>query len=344
MRYIDLRSDTVTMPTQAMRDAMYKAEVGDDVFSDDPTVNELEALAARILGKEDALLVTSGTQGNIVSVMAQTRRGDAILLGRGCHIADHEAGSYAMLAGVSAIFAEDDNGVMRPESVQSLIRDDSGLQEARTGLICVENAHSNGNVVPVKVMAQIYEIAQKHGVPVHLDGARLFNAAAYLGIDVKEMTRHCDTVMCCLSKGLCAPAGSVVAGSRAFIGRARKLRKALGGGMRQAGFLAAAGKLALTDMTARLRDDHANARYLAQRLLRLPDVQLTLDDVKINMVYFKAAWPQAFADALPEKMLQKGVKILPRHGGEFRFVTNHDVTREDCDAVIDALIEIINQK
>lgn len=342
MRYIDLRSDTVTMPTQAMRKAMFEAEVGDDVFSDDPSVNALEEFAARLLGKEDALLVASGTQGNIVSIMAQTRRGDAMILGRGCHIADHEAGTYAMLAGVSAAFAEDDNGIMRPESVSSLIRDDSGLQEARTGLICVENAHSNGNVVPHEAMARIYETAKRSGVPVHLDGARIFNAAVYLGIDVKEMTRYCDSVMCCMSKGLCAPIGSIVAGGYEFIRRARKIRKALGGGMRQAGFIAEAGKLALTDMPLRLRDDHDNARYLAESLQTLRGVRLNLDSVKINMVYFKADWPDDFINALPAKMMERQIKILPQYQGEFRFVTNNDVTREDCDIVISVISELLS--
>lgn len=344
MRYIDLRSDTVTMPTQAMRDAMYKAEVGDDVFSDDPSINELEALAAQILGKEDALLVTSGTQGNMVSIMAQTRRGDALILGPGCHIAGHEAGTYAMLAGVSAVFAKDDNGIMHPESVRGLIRDDSELQEARTGLICVENAHSNGNVVSLDVMAQIYEIAQENGVPVHLDGARIFNAATYLGVDVKEMTKNCDSVMCCMSKGLCAPVGSVVAGSGEFIRRARKIRKALGGGMRQAGFIAEAGKLALTDMTIRLREDHDNARYLAEKLQKLRGINLDLASVKINMVYFRVDWVREFIDELPAKMLENQIKILPPYCGEFRFVTNNDITREDCDTVINVLTELMKHK
>lgn len=332
------------MPTQAMRDAMYKAEVGDDVYSDDPTINELETLAAKILGKESALLVTSGTQGNIASVMSHTRRGDSIILGQGCHIAVHEAGSYAMLAGVSAVFAEDDGGIMRPESVRSLIRDDSELQEARTGLVCVENAHSNGNVVPVEVMAEIYKTAREHGVPVHLDGARLFNAATYLGVDVIEMTQYCDSVMCCLSKGLCAPVGSVVAGSREFIQRARKLRKALGGGMRQAGFIAAAGKLALTDMTARIKEDHDNARYLAEKLAKLPGVTVKSKLVKINMVYFTADWPESFCSSLSAKMLEKGIKMSGKFQGEFRLVTNNDVSREDCDTVVDALHELVGSK
>lgn len=337
MRYIDLRSDTVTMPTREMREAMYRAEVGDDVFSDDPTVNEFESFAADTLGKEAALLVTSGTQGNMVSMLAHTRRGDAVILGPGCHIADHEAGTYAMLAGVSAVFAEASDGVMRPESVAELIRDDSGLQDARTGLVCVENAHSNGNVIPLDVMAGIYKAAKEEAVPVHLDGARIFNAAAYLGAEVKDLTRHCDSVMCCLSKGLCAPVGSVVAGDREFIRRARKARKALGGGMRQAGFIAAACKLALTEMPKRLYEDHENARWLASELGSLSGVSIDISRVKINMIFFSVDWDGAFAEALPEKLLAKGIKILPPAKKEFRFVTNSGVSRDDCGAVVEAI-------
>ncbi len=344
MRYIDLRSDTVTMPTQAMREAMFKAEVGDDVYGDDPSVNSFEALAANILGKESALLVTSGTQGNCLCVMSQTRRGDAVIMGRDCHIAGHEAGSYAMLSGVSAAFPEQENGVMDPESIKNLLRDDSELQEARTGLVCVENAHSNGNVIPLENMADIYELAKSRGVPVHLDGARIFNAAVALKADVKELTQYCDTVMCCISKGLCAPIGSVVAGSREFVARARKLRKALGGGMRQAGFIAEAGKLALTNMTGRLAQDHENALELGRMLSELPGVTVLFDRLKINMVYFTVTWPRELTDSLPDKLLKRGIKILPLFLGEFRFVTNKDVTREDCHYVINVLKELVYQK
>jgi threonine aldolase len=344
MRSIDLRSDTVTLPTQAMRDAMYTAEVGDDVYLDDPAINRFEELAADILGKEAAMLVTSGTQGNIVCVMGHTRRGDAIIIGRDSHIAGHEAGSYAMLAGVSAQFPAQENGVMDPESIRKMIRDDAELQEARTGLVCVENAHSNGNVIPLGNMAEIYAIAKENGVPVHFDGARAFNAAEVLGVDVRALTQHCDSVMCCASKGLCAPVGSVVAGSRAFIARARKIRKALGGGMRQAGFIAEAARIALTEMPARLREDHENARELGRMLSGLPGVKVLEERLKINMVYFTVTWPQAFCAALPGELSKRGIKILPLSDGEFRFVTNKDVTAADCAYVIDVLKELLIQK
>lgn len=336
MRFIDLRSDTVTQPTPAMREAMYKAALGDDVFDDDPTVKELENLAATLWGKEAALFVTSGTQGNAVAIMAHTRRGDALLMGKGCHIADHEAGSYAMLAGVSPCFAEDENGVLRPDSVRALLHDDSELQVARTGLVCLENSLSNGCVAPVTNLSEIYVIARERGVPVHLDGARLYNAAAALGVPIRDLTKSCDSVTCCLSKGLCAPVGSVVAGSRNFIARAKKIRKALGGGMRQAGVLAAAGIIALTDMTQRLQEDHENAKYLASKIQAFPGIQLDEALVETNMIFFTTALSQPQIQRFIAEMLERGIKILTA-GSVFRFVTHHDVTRQDCDTVLTAM-------
>lgn len=336
MRFIDLRSDTVTQPTPAMREAMYKAVLGDDVFDDDPTVKELESLAAALWGKEAALFVTSGTQGNAVAVMAHTRRGDALLMGKGCHIADHEAGSYAMLAGVSPCFAEDENGVLRPDRVRALLHDDSELQVARTGLVCLENSLSNGCVAPVSNLLEIYDIARERGVPVHLDGARLYNAAAALGVPIRDLTKSCDSVTCCLSKGLCAPVGSVVAGSRDFIARAKKIRKALGGGMRQAGVLAAAGIIALTDMTQRLQEDHENAKYLASKIKAFPGIQLDEALVETNMIFFTTTLSQPQIQRFIAGMLERGIKILTA-GCVFRYVTHHDVTRQDCDTVLAAM-------
>lgn len=342
MRYIDLRSDTVTLPTDDMRNAIFSAEVGDDVFDDDPTVKELEELAAQILGKESALFVTSGTQGNAICVMANTHRGDAIIVGRGCHILGHEAGSYAMLAGVSPCVPDDTRFAMNPQSVESLILDDSELQMARTGLICLENAHSNGVVIPLDNMQKIYEIAHRKGVPVHLDGARIFNAALVLGVDVKEMTKCCDTVMCCLSKGLCAPVGSVVAGSKEFIKKAKKLRKTLGGGLRQAGFLAAAGKLALTDMVERLKEDHDNAQYLAHKMSLIKGVTVQSDLLDIDMIFYDVDWCDDLKSIYTGEMKKRGIKVTG-YDGLYRMVTNKDVTREDCDRVSIAMEEIVTE-
>lgn len=333
MRYIDLRSDTVTQPTQAMRDAMARAVVGDDVFDDDPTVKELEAYAAGLLGKEAALFVTSGTQGNACALMAWTRRGDCVVLAPTSHIADHEAGSYAQLAGVSVRFPQSADGAMDPGSVRACLTDDSDLQTAPTGLVVIENAHSTGAAVPLSNMKAVYEAAQEQGVPVHLDGARLFNAAAALGVgDVKELTQYSDTVMCCLSKGLCAPAGSILAGPRDVIYRAKRARKVLGGGLRQAGFLAAAGKLALTKMTARLSDDHENAKYLGTLLDGIEGVHVFSSRIQTDMVFFTADWDAQKAARYPAYMLEHGVKVTGLLGGEYRMVTHHDISRSDCEA------------
>lgn len=339
MRWIDFRSDTVTQPTPAMRDAMAHAEVGDNVFNDDPTVKKLERLAAEKLGKEAALFVSSGTQGNAVALLANTRRGDAVIMSRICHIADHEAGSYAMLAGISPCFIPEEDGVLPAEQVAFHIQDGRDYMAAPTGLICLENGMSNGKVAPIENMQAVYSVAKERGIPVHLDGARLFHAAASLQTDVAALTANCDTVMCCLSKGLCAPVGSVIAGSQDFIQRAWKWRKILGGGTRQAGILAAAGMIALDQMTARTQEDNELARYLAEQLTALPGVHLTVSDVMINMVFFSVTWPHAVVAALPERLLAEGIKILPAYptaDGKtvFRFVTHHDITRADIDKLV----------
>lgn len=332
MRYIDLRSDTVTQPTQAMRDAMATAIVGDDVFDDDPTIHELEAYAAERLGKEAAVFVTSGMQGNACALMAHTRRGDCVIIDPHSHIAEHEAGSYGQLSGVSLRFPQSVNGTMDPDSVRACLTDDSDVQVAPATLVVVENAHSTGAVVSLDNMRAVYETAHEKGVSVHLDGARLFNAAAVLGVsDVREMTQYCDTVMCCLSKGLCAPVGSIVAGPKDLIWRARRARRILGGGLRQGGFLAAAGLIALRDMTDRLKEDHENAAHLGALLDQIDGVQVFRDRLDIDMVFFTTDWNEDKAARYPTWMLEHGVKVTGCAGGEYRMVCHHDISRADCD-------------
>lgn len=338
MQIIDLRSDTVTQPTQAMRDAMYHAVVGDDVFEDDPTVLELESYAAQRLGKEAALFVTSGMQGNMCALLAHTRRGDCAIIAPTAHIAAHEAGSYGQLAGLSLRFPKCENGVMNPDSVRSCITDDSDVQIAPTTLIVMENAHSTGSVVPLDNMRTIFEIARAHQIPVHLDGARLFNAAAALGVsDAKELTQYCDSVMCCLSKGLCAPVGSILAGDKAFIHRARRARRILGGGLRQVGFLAAAGMVALRDMTERVRQDHDNAKHLASLLEQIDGIHVFHDRTEINMIFFTADWDAEKAARYPGWMLTHGIKVTGMLDGEYRMVCHHDITRAFCETTADAV-------
>ena len=330
MRYIDLRSDTVTRPTLAMRAAMAAAEVGDDVYGDDPTVNELEALAAETLGFEAALFVTSGTMGNQLGIMSQTRRGDEIIAGANSHIFMHEVGAAAVLSGVTVRQVDYRNCIPVPAMVEAAIRPDD-IHEPPTSLICLENALANGRLVPVETMAEIRRIADEHGLNVHLDGARVFNAAAALGVDVKEITRYADSVSCCLSKGLCAPVSAIFAGRAETVKRARKCRKLLGGGMRQAGILAAAGILALKEMPKRLSEDHANAKRLAELLSQIDGVSIDKDSVEINMVFFKLDRSAELKAALPEKMKQHGILINPEELGEFRFVTNNDVSAKDVE-------------
>ena len=263
MKQLDIRSDTVTKPTEEMRMAMYRAEVGDDVCGEDPTVIKLESIAADMVGKEAAVFVPSGTFGNQLSIFTHCQRGNEVILDNNCHIVEHEAGAAAIIAGVQLRPVKCVDGILSPDDVESLVRKVKDIHFPETGLVCMENAHSSGRVINPEKMRYIYEVSAKYNIPVHLDGARIFNAAVSLGVDVKEITGYCDSVMLCLSKGLGAPVGSILAGSADFIGNARYKRKIMGGGMRQAGVLAAPGIIALTKMVDRLEVDHKNASKLA---------------------------------------------------------------------------------
>ncbi|HQE66225.1 MAG TPA: low-specificity L-threonine aldolase [Bacillota bacterium] len=340
MRYIDLRSDTVTQPTDEMREAMAKAIVGDDVYGDDPTVCLLEKKAAVYAGKEAALFVPSGTMGNQLAVMTHTKRGNEIIAEENCHIIQHEVGAVAILSSAMVRTIRGEKGVMNPQDVLNAIRGND-IHYPETGLICMENALSNGTVVPLEVMKEIYTIARNHNIPVHLDGARLFNAAAYLGVDAAQITQYTDSVMFCLSKGMCAPVGSMLAGSKEFIEKARKNRKILGGGMRQAGILAAAGLIALEKMSKRLHIDHENAKYLAERLMSIPGIKLDYKDVQIDMVFFDMEETGISSDKLVDELFKKGIKINGAEGGLMRFVTNNDVTREDIDYTVQCIKELV---
>ena len=340
-KWIDLRSDTVTQPTQEMREAMYRAQVGDDVYGDDPTMNELERKAAEMLGKEEALFMASGIMGNAVAVMSHIQRGNEVILSDTAHIVAHEVGGAAVLSQAFIRTLHFKDGLFDAEQIRAAIRDRSNIHYPYTGLICVEEPLATGKVVPLERLQQVYKMAKEENIPVHMDGARIFNAATALGVDVKEIAACTDSVMFCLSKGLCAPVGSMLVGSKEYIERARRNRKMLGGGMRQCGFLAAAGLIALEVMTKRLQEDHDNAKYIAQRLQKMPGVTLDMNSVEINMVFFKLDAPKEVIDSLPEKMLEAGVKINGIEDGEFRFVTTHDTSREDIDRALDAFEKII---
>jgi len=322
---VDLRSDTVTKPTMEMRMAMALAEVGDDSYGDDPTVNRLEELAARLAGKEAAVYLPSGVMANEIAVMAWTSRGDEIIGEADCHIILNESPSPAILAQVVSRPLPSFRGAMDPAAVAAAIRP-AHPRAPRTGLVCLENTHnaSGGCVLPLHNLAAVAAVAHAAGVPVHLDGARMFNAAVTLGVDVQEITRHADSVMFCLSKGLCAPVGSMLAGTREFIAEARRCRKIVGGGMKQSGIIAAAGLIALTKMTSRLAADHARARRLAEGLAPLPGVQLDLETVQTNMVRLAVDGPVDAAETLAADLGEQGI-LFNAHGRSIRLVTHNDI-------------------
>ena len=330
---IDLRSDTVTRPTPSMRAAMAEAEVGDDVYRDDPTTNRLQELAAKTLGKEAALFVPSGTMGNQLSIMLHTSRGDELITHQSYHSILHEAGAVAMISGVNVRAVFSDDTIIYPGDILKNIRSDD-VHHPRTALLCLENALSNGRVVPLSVMREDYKIAKQNGIAVHLDGARIFNAATALGIDAAEIAACADSVQFCLSKGLCAPVGSIVCGTRDFIEKARRGRKSLGGGMRQTGVLAACGIISINEMTKRLGDDHANAKYLAAKLSEFNFIEIDPSTVEINMVFFKAPFD---APKFYDYMGKNGVKINPPDNGIYRFVTHYYIDKKDIDKIVELI-------
>lgn len=342
MKYIDLRSDTVTVPTQEMRDAMYKAEVGDDVYGEDPTVKKLEEMAADIMGKEAAMFVTSGTQGNQVSVMTHTHHGNEIILEERCHIITYEVGGIGYLSGVQAKTIRGNHGIMNPNDVESAIRT-KDIHYPITSLICLENTHNRagGTVTPIETMREIHEIARRHNIPVHLDGARIFNAATYLNVNVSEIAKSADSVMFCLSKGLCAPVGSMVCGTKEFINKARKYRKMLGGGMRQSGILAAAGIVALTKMTNRLQEDHDNARILAEGLNNIHGIKVDMDTVETNIIMSDISGTGMKGSELSKLLLEYGIKVNGADDYSVRFVTHYYVKKDDVEKVLDAINKIV---
>ena len=342
MKIIDLRSDTVTHPTPAMREAMYRAEVGDDVFGEDPTVNRLEEMAAERLGKEAALFVASGTMGNLVSLLTHCGRGDEAIVGDRSHTYLFEQGGMAALGGITPRpIPNQPDGTLRLEDIEGAIRGDN-VHFPRTRLICLENTHNmcDGAALTVEYTAQVAGLAHDHGLQLHLDGARVFNAAAALGVDVREVVRGVDSVTFCLSKGLCAPVGSVVCGSADFIAEARRARKVVGGGMRQAGILAAAGIVALEQVADRLGEDHARASRLAQGLAEIPGVEVF--PVASNILYFRLAQGVSKTpEQVVEGLAQRGVRVLGRLDGRFRLVTHYWISDEDVEVAIEALRAVI---
>ncbi|MFZ5626053.1 MAG: low-specificity L-threonine aldolase [Bacillota bacterium] len=338
MKYIDLRSDTVTQPTEEMRQAMARAEVGDDVYGEDPTVRRLEEKAAELFGKEAALLVPSGTMGNQLAVLAHTQRGDEVIVEAEAHIFFYEVGGLGALAGVQTRTIRGEKGVLPAARVREAIRL-SDIHFPRTALICLENTHNRagGTVMGLQEMEAIGQIGKEYQIPIHLDGARIFNAATYLGLPVRVLTKDMDSVMFCLSKGLAAPIGSMLVGSAQFIARARRLRKMLGGGMRQAGIIAAAGLVALETMVERLAEDHRRARQLAEGLAAIPGLKVDRERVQTNIVVADIGATGLSPAVFLGKLKEQGVLAAAFGGNLVRFVTHKDI--DDLD-IGQALLEI----
>jgi threonine aldolase len=333
---IDIRSDTVTGPTEEMRRAMAGAEVGDDVYGDDPTVNRLEELGAEMLGKEAAVFVPSGTFGNQLALFTWCARGTEVVLGEECHILVHEAGAASVIAGVQTRPVPAPDGILSPSLGRRLRRRD--LHAPETSLICLENANSLGRAVPLTEMDAVRKIADEWGLPVHLDGARIFNAAAALGVDAREIAAPADSVMFCLSKGLCAPVGSLLVGKGDFVQEARMKRKIMGGGMRQAGILAAAGIVALTSQVSPLAEDHRRAKMLARGLGTIPGIDIRPEEVDINMVFFdfSPAEGQDTADRIMRVFAGHQIRVNPPEGKKFRFCTHYWIGDDEVEAILAA--------
>ena len=347
MDKIDFRSDTVTWPTPAMRQAMAQAPLGDDVYGEDPTINELESLAATMVGKEAALFVASGTMGNLCAILTHANRGDEAIVGQDAHTFRYEAGGMAVLGGVTPHpLPTDKYGRLDPVAVETAVRPDDP-HYPRSRLLLLENSYGRkqGYPLPPDYFATMRALADQHNLRIHLDGARLFNAAVAQSVPATTLTQSVDSVSFCLSKGLCAPVGSLLCGSAEFIEQARRMRKLVGGGMRQAGVLAAAGLIALTEMIERLADDHHHAQQLAQGLQKLPGIQVDPDTVKTNMVFFSLSEDLPLtADAVATALRQEANIWLGATGPRsFRAVTHYWINADHITCFLDTLQHILSR-
>jgi len=345
LQTVDLRSDTVTKPTPEMIEAMATADLGDDVYGEDPTVNRLQEMAADLMGKEAAIFVPSGTMGNLAALLAHCQRGDEVILGHKNHTFLFEAGGLSALGGIhSCQLPNDPDGSVRLEDVEAAIRSDDAHHPV-TRLICLENTHNRcgGTVQSSDYVRAVARLAHDRGIQVHLDGARIFNAAAALGVGVQELAAPVDSVTFCLSKGLCAPAGSVLCGTREFIHLAHRARKMLGGGMRQAGVLAAAGIVALERMTGRIGQDHERARLLARGLKALPAIELDNEKPATNMVFFALRGDLGMTEQdVVERLTKRGVLVGPTGPGRFRLVTHYYIDEAAVATAVSAFEEVLS--
>ena len=330
-KIIDLRSDTVTQPSDQMRDAILNSLLGDDVFREDPTVNKIEQKAAQIMGKESALLVPSGTMGNLVSILSHCERGTEIILGHKSHTFIYEGGGISSVGGIhSRQLLNDDFGIINLDDIKQAVRDDN-VHYPKTSAISLENTHNMcfGSPIEPNYIKSVSVIAKENNLKLHIDGARIFNAAVSLNIDVKDFVKNVDSVTFCLSKGLAAPIGSVVCGSKKFIDKARRHRKVLGGGMRQAGIIAAAGLISLDHCIVQIKKDHNNAKVLAEGLNKIKGLSVQLNLIQTNIIYFKLESDKITAQAFVKSMNLKGIKFFETSPNRFRLVTHYGITKKD---------------
>lgn len=341
MRSVDLRSDTVTTPTPQMREAMYRADVGDDVYGEDPTVNELEKIAAQMTGKQNALFVASGTMGNQLAVMVHCARGDEVICEADSHIFYYEVGGLAYLAGVQARTVVGEKGIISPGTFSQAMRS-KDIHQPQTALLCIENTHNRagGTCYKLEDLAAVREVAVTGKIPIHMDGARVFNAAVARGVAVAEIAQYADSLNLCLSKGLGAPVGSLLLGEKDFIDKARRYRKMLGGGMRQAGILAAAGIVAITTMGERLIEDHENAQILANAIAEM-GFSIDMTTVQTNIVVFNVSRKNVSAASIVQKLSENGIKANQFSEETVRMVTHFGITRKDIDYTIDVMARIM---
>ncbi len=342
-KWIDLRSDTVTQPTSAMRKAMVEAEVGDDVYGEDPTVNALQEKVANLLGKERALFVPSGTMANQLAIRSQTQPGDEVIIEATSHSFNFEGGGGAALSGIQFHCLKGERGILEPQQIEEAIRPEDHHYPV-TRLICLENTHNRagGSIFPLEKMRGIYQLAKSRGLWVHLDGARLWNASVATGIKPAVFAQYADSVSVCLSKGLGAPVGSLIAGSKGLIDRAHRFRKMFGGGMRQAGIIAAAGIYALDHHIERLQEDHQNAKRLAMGLKEIKGVSINPEDVETNIVIFDISQTGITASQLAEAMKREGILIHPIGKTQVRLVTHLDVSREEVEVALTAFKKVLS--
>jgi threonine aldolase len=339
-KIIDLRSDTVTRPSEQMRKAMYEAEVGDDVFGEDPTVNKLQEYAAEILGKEAALYVASGVMGNQICLNVLTNPGDEVICEKDAHIFHYESGSPAALSGIQLLPVEGKWGVFTPGQIEPLIRPESAYYMPRTKVIEIENTHNRagGTIFPLDKIKDIKKLVDRYKLKFHLDGARIWNASVAAKISVKEYASYFDSISCCLSKGLGAPVGSVIGGSKEFIKEAHRVRKAWGGGMRQVGILAAAGLYALKNNIERLQEDHEKAKTLAVAINDNPNLEIDMDSVQTNILMFKPL--NISVEESMQKFKEKGLMITPGSVGYLRAVTHLDISYDDIEKAKQIIKEV----